>query len=653
MALAWVAMALRPVAAQEKAPFGKMSLEELLATRIEVGSLDTETIFNTTSTVSVIDREAIRRYGFSSLAEALRVVAGFDVGRTHFKRDVPQSRGILQEHYANKVLVMINGVPAWNAVTGEASLARIDIRDVERVEVLKGPASVLYGTNAYAGAVNVILRLPEAESGVAMHASVGDRNAFGGGGRYTFADDRSKIFLAAASHDENGHPLLFTDEGGESALIREYRAGSHFTALLERGSHAVFLNGFVSHESFLGTTPELDVGVGNDHLARGYLASYAFSKDAGARVSLRAGLSYDRQQRDFSRSRNGLVRGNVEGYRVSAFTTARIKATSALAFELGADYDYRRTIEYANYRVLSGDVLADNNMRGRRLSEYSGFAQMRLGKGRLKLLGGLRVTHNELFGANLSSRGTLVYSIDDTNSLKLIVGQSYRAPSFFELYFQPPTATVYGNLDLEPETSDSFEVAYVTSFRKVFAQALLYHARYDNKIFRVRRLPFSSTDRALIYVNGDVFTANGLEIELKLKSPSGADVFVNYNTIDGDRGDEIEGNGHYNFKYVPAHALSAGVARAFGPLEVSAVVNLQSGVEGPLRRVGGWRSWDLGASYSHELGALALRHELSAKNVTDAAEPLPEFVRRNLNDIPSGNGRRFVYTVTVRPGGEE
>ena len=121
----------------------ELSLESLLNTPVEISSKTAETIFQTTSTVSVIDQETIRRYNFRSVAEAVGTLAGFDVLRTHIMRDVPTSRGILEEHYANKVLVMINGVAQWSAVTGEANLDRVDINDVERIEVLKGPASVL------------------------------------------------------------------------------------------------------------------------------------------------------------------------------------------------------------------------------------------------------------------------------------------------------------------------------------------------------------------------------------------------------------------------------------------------------------------------------------------------------------------------------
>ena len=146
-----------------------VSLQELLEMGIDIASFKEQTIFNTPSTVSVIDKETIKRFNFNTISEALNTVAGFSVMRTYLKRNLPTSRGILQDHYANKVLVMINNIPTWHAGTGEGSIDRVDIADVERIEVLKGPASVLYGTNAYSGAINIVLKKPEPGK---LHANV-------------------------------------------------------------------------------------------------------------------------------------------------------------------------------------------------------------------------------------------------------------------------------------------------------------------------------------------------------------------------------------------------------------------------------------------------------------------------------------------------
>src|SRR5258708_5395729 len=130
--------------------------------------------------VSVIDRAMIEQYHFTSVPNAIAMVAGMDLQRTYFKQNIVTARGILQEHYANKVLVMIDGVPNWNAVTGEAIIDRIDIHDVERIEVTRGPASGQCGPNAYAGAINIGLRHEPAGTD-AEHLGAGTESAFAGG----------------------------------------------------------------------------------------------------------------------------------------------------------------------------------------------------------------------------------------------------------------------------------------------------------------------------------------------------------------------------------------------------------------------------------------------------------------------------------------
>jgi hypothetical protein len=62
---------------------------------------------------------------------------------------------------------------------------------------------------------------------------------------------------------------------------------------------------------------------------------------------------------------------------------------------------------------------------------------------------------------------------------------------------------------------------------------------------------------------------------------------------------------------------------------------------------------DLNVSFRQDMGRLVLLHSVAAKNVGNDPEPVPEFVRRVLNDIPSGNGRRLVFTIAVRPGGQD
>jgi outer membrane receptor for Fe3+-dicitrate len=103
-------------------PAGEKPLEglnRLMDIEIDVSSARASNLFSTPSTVSVVDRSTLDRYGIQTMAQALDLVAGISIQRSVFNTDLPTSRGVLQEGYANRVLLLINGVPCWNVMTGD------------------------------------------------------------------------------------------------------------------------------------------------------------------------------------------------------------------------------------------------------------------------------------------------------------------------------------------------------------------------------------------------------------------------------------------------------------------------------------------------------------------------------------------------------
>ncbi len=632
-----------PLAAQEKpTDLSEISLDDLLDTKVSVASTRAETIFTAPSTVTVIDRDMIRQYNLLTVADALQLVPGFDVTRTYLKHNIPQSRGILQEHYANKVLVMVDGVPVWSAVTGEAYLDRIAIGDVERIEVLKGPASVLYGTNAYTGAVNLVLKRRDS-SEAELTIGAGIPEFFLAGGNVTRPFGKGTLLVSANSYSRREPVRLFSDEKAVSGHIRDVETSGSFNLVFRHPHHQLVFNSYSFQEPYLGVTPLFAEGAGREHLARGTMLHYDLILTPGKKLTLTWGSGIDSNQRNLGRKQDNSERSLIRGYRLSSSLRAGYAASASLSLELGADWDYRRSQNYNNYNVLQDLVLTDNNMKGRHVSEYSFYGQATWTRGKLTLLLGTRATHNDLFGWNNSLRGTLVYAIDPRNSLKLIFGQSYRAPSLFELYFETPTKTVTGNVNLKPETSNSFELAYLTSFRNVFVQALVFHAIYDNKIFRAKVGDYNT------YVNGNDFNATGVELEVKYQDQRKFNLFVNYSYIDGTTGDETASEpGHANFKYVPQHTVSAGLSKGFGGFLVSGLVNFLSSTRGPLGPIDGQAVLDLNASYTHKAGNVSLRHSLSVKDLLDDDFTIPEYARRRgLNAIPFGYARIVCYSLAV------
>ncbi len=639
-------------AAQNPPTAGKhedLTMEDLMGSKVQVGSIEGTDLLTAPSTVTVIDSTTIREYNIQSVAEAVNLVAGFQVIRTYIKRDVPTARGVLQDQYANKVLLLINNVPTWMAVTGEGALARIDIHDVDRIEVLKGPASVLYGTNAYAGAINIVLKnandyRSEAQLGVA------DRFGFTGGANVLLASDLGDTLIAANSTDAPVADGTFTDEAGVTGRVSQFMKQRNFTLNTHVGPHAVLVNAYGASESFLGTSPTFALGAGKDHQLKGALVNYSYTTVLGRGAGLFLSATYDWNSRDFSRTSTDLERAKVEGYRALASAKTTFELMPALNLQAGLDWERRTSQRYENYNPRTDVIVAENNMKDRSVDEKSVFLQLAYSHAHLHLLAGTRYTDNELFGSNVSSRVTAVYSLGQLSSIKLMAGQSYRVPSLFELYFRTPTNTVYGNTALKPETNDTVELAYTGARGNFYFEGLAYHAQYKDKIYRDRRYPrFVSDpkDTSTIYLNGTPFSADGIELEARYRWPRQLSAFVNYAYVNGDRGDEVPGTDNYNFKYVPKNTVSAGASKYFGNAWVAGVATYESSMGAPLSTIDSQVAFDLTVGYGHRVGTTVLRHLLTAKNLTDKDVRYPEYVRRIINSVPSSYGRRISYTLQV------
>ncbi len=648
--------------------------EYLWEVDVQVASTQSENIFNTPSSVSIIDKNMIESYNFTTVAEAVQTVSGISVMRTYLKRNLPTSRGILQDHYANKVLILINGIPSWNAVTGEGNLDRIDINDVDRIEVLKGPASVLYGTNAYSGAVNIVLKSSEDHS-LNSHMGIGTNGSYLSGANYAAKDGDFSYFVAANSSSIIQKESEFTGEDDFTGLLREHMDSDNFTFQTKYKSHSFMLNAYNEHESYLGVTPKFSSGAGNEHLVNGYIANYTFDKNFTPKFNLRFGGNYDYNKRNLSRSLDDITRANIEGYRLNAFLTSGYQLSEAFHIELGVTYDYRKSNEYKNYNVLqdtlvpntwvsnvdtSKVVVLDGNlgMFDKQLFEFSAFGQLKYVKNKFRALVGARYTSNELFGDNISSRASLTYAFNETNSLKMMYGESFRSPSLFEQYFL--YKTVLGNTSLKPEESKSFELAYLTGVNNLFIQLLGYYAIYDNKIVRQSgsATPFDGFEvqNINIYQNGGQFTAQGIELEINYSNPKWVSTFANINYIIGSDGDKDDKD-NYNFKYVPDLTITYGISKNIGKhFGISALLNYWSETTGPIKddndsyiTIAPQMYLDVNISYKHEILGTNLRHSISAKNILDENIQFPEYVRRkNLNSVSGGFYRSVFYTLSIQ-----
>lgn len=209
-------------------------LDEELVT---VASRYAQTVREAPSIVSLVTADQIRERGYRTLSELLRDLPGVYVWKSPEGRDLVAFRGVVAPDN-NKVLLLVDGVPWYDGVYTHAFIDEyLPIGHVRQVEVIKGPGSAIYGTNAFAGVINVVTFAPSDVEGARVRFSAGqfgrtDLTAVVGDERRVGALSTAMTAYARVFR-QDGDGLDFDPEGGVNVLGEDPKRGLAVGGLLE------------------------------------------------------------------------------------------------------------------------------------------------------------------------------------------------------------------------------------------------------------------------------------------------------------------------------------------------------------------------------------------------------------------------------------
>lgn len=642
-----------------------MSLEELLKVKVNVSTTIPTELFESPSTVTVIDREMIEKYNFLTIDEAVRNVAGVEILQTVIDENVPTVRGILQNFYANKVLVMINNIPVWHPTYGNTTLNRMSITDVERIEVLKGPASVLYGTNAFNGVINIIRKDPD-KSEVSAKIVGGLPDNSGAEVNYTQQKGKLKLNISASGHHEIRSPYL-TKGGFSPELVEEvvcahgdtqnvylYEADtlyyftkqirySNFNFGLKYKNSEFYVNTFQNSYSHPGTGSTYRTGANRSVTDKGTLASYSYKNQINDKTYLLINAHFDYHYRNQYQTLTTPMVARLSSYRTFASAKLNYSLLNNLKLEVGTDAFTGQNIGHEIIMVSADTVVNVNIPYDTEINEISLFSQLNWQFKKLYVLGGIRYTYNQAYNTNISPRLTASFNINNSNNIKVTYGQSYRTANLLESYFNH--WSVVGNPNLEPEKNETFEVLYLTRLNHFFGQLTFFNSKYTNLIQRIR----TSTDETVPaqYQNVSDLEGYGIELETKYHNPDYLNIFVNYNMLIGKKDES-----NLNYRYVPEHTLSAGINKPINNFFISSNAYAYSQVEGNVELIEPQFMLDAHIGFKHKTPkGIKLIHTLSFKNITDSDMLIPEYIRNRpgVNSLATtGYGRRIVYSLNLK-----
>ena len=454
----------------------QLSLQELMAVKIEQVSTPsrfTQKAAEAPSSVSVITSEEIQVYGYRTLADILKGVRGLYVSNDRSYSYLGIRGFSRPSDYNSRVLLLVDGHRMNDALFGSGFIGNEFVLDadlIDRVEIVRGPSSSLYGSSAFFGVINVMTKRAADIQPAEVSAEIGEEETYKGRLSIagTLTNSGLQYVLSGSYYDSQGNRNLYFPEFDSPAnnhgvahnLDREHAwnlygslTWNDFTfsaAYVARDKHiptaswqSLFNDPLYNTEDdhgYLDLKWQKSLDENNDVMARVYGDDYRYtalypntpaiagndgsSRDDDVAETLGAEVQWVRRWHEHVFTLGGEVLDNLR--------------------QDQAYYDVYPRVVYLNDRHASLDAA------------FYGQADIAV-RTNLHLSAGLRYDYYEDFGGTANPRLALIYSPRDRTTLKLMYGTAFRAPNMFEMRYQTLPSNL-ANYHLEPETIQTYEV---------------------------------------------------------------------------------------------------------------------------------------------------------------------------------------------------
>ena len=515
------------------------------------------------ASITVITREDINRFGYRTLAEALNSVRGFFTSYDRNYTYVAVRGFTLPGDYNTRILMLVDGHRLNDNVADAAYVGTefaLDLSTVDRIEIIRGAASSLYGTNAFYGVVNVITRNGRSLQGGQVQAEAGSFEAYRARALYGAKTPSGLEYLVAGGlYETHGPDLYFpefdapeTNDGLVAGLDGD-RTGSGFAKLSYQGwSFEAGVQGRrkeVPTASF-GTTfddPRLVTRDGHAFAVARYDLPFADL----SRLNL--SVAYDRHRYQGTYPYDGVLQHDMQSGDWTTLEAQYIRPVGTRhKVMVGGEYRYNLRQDQELYDEEPYQSYLDD----RRTSQvWAVFVQDEFRITRSLLLNaGLRHDSYETFGGTTNPRAALIYSLDDATTLKGLYGRAFRAPNLYELYAEDGGLTQKPSGRLRPETIESFELVGERRLGRGLRSTMsLYHFTAT----RLISIYTDTTDGLLMFGNLGQVRSSGVELEVDGSvGPLSARASYAYQQVRDEESDLAPVNS-------PAHVGRLGVSVGF------------------------------------------------------------------------------------------
>ncbi len=502
------------IAANAQLENKKIELDELVVT----GQYGENSLNKSVYKVKVIDLKRIQLQGAFNLQQLLQNELNIRISQDPILGGSLQLQGV----GGNNIKILIDGVPVVGRENGNIDLSQINLNNVERIEMVEGPMSVNFGTDALGGVINIITKKQKQETKNAKlnlyTESVGQYNAdlsLGAGNKkYNIITNLGRNFFAGYSLNPESRTMLWKPRTqyladlnlGKAIVNGNMRWNNQFFTekVSDKGEAMVDWTQAVAQDRYYHSTR--------------FTSSFFFEKKHQGKRNMNLVASYNFYQRKLNSYQVNLVEGTKElipaaseqdtnwfHQLMSRGTYANVAFSKKLNYQLGYE---------VNHEFALGNRIANKTQQ---IGDYSLFGSTEIkALKRIMIRPAIRYTYNTRFNVPLIPSVNIKYDLSEKWILRGSYARGFRAPSLKELYlqFSDLSHNIRGNTNLKPETSNNYQLN------------LMFQDRSDKRVWRFDPSVFYSVIDGMIdlarsgtgnnivyqYVNINQFKNTGLNV---------------------------------------------------------------------------------------------------------------------------------------------
>lgn len=486
--------------ADDSSDLSPLSLEDLLNIQVTSTSRRDESQHLAPGVITVVTSQEIHQYGARHLRDVIDRLVGVQVLSSHQRPHNKTSiRAMNGAHQDGSVVVLLNGRPIHDGTDGGFNFdiyLGFPLEMIEHIEVIRGPGSVIYGTNAMAGVINIITK--DAQK------SINETRVDIGAGSFNRRQLQLTTLMGGTDYSLNigVNAIRANGDSISNVIDKDNQAGNY-----ESGENS---DNLVINGKYKGLT----------------LNAMVMNNDADS-----GGSSFQLPSSLMKKKRNYLDVGYLyditSGWDVSFNYTVNLGEFDWQISEAGGRNHYKDRYDMTEV-IVRGNVATDLNLLfGANSSNYetefkTGFPYSEMSSKstyaqidymlspKQKIIAGIQLNKPEDTQSDLSRRAGFIQGFGDNWWLKLLYSQAYRSPNLQEAKINAPT--LLGNSSLDPEKVATYDAQLIYQTSKYYFSVALYDSMLKNLIVRVPYSPGRST-----FDNQGYVRFQGVEAEARIE----------------------------------------------------------------------------------------------------------------------------------------